>query len=249
MNHKDYLMHPAMSNSKLKKFAENPCAPLNEFTTSDAMRFGQLVDCLLLSPDKFKDEFKILNMDDRPNKKFKMGKDNEEWLSSLRSSSTPLVEKDEVDQASFIVEQLLKDSFIKEIVTNGIIHPVYFWIDPSTGIDMKLELDILYDNKIYDLKTTKSIYPPFFVKDVKNYYRLQPAIYIDGVIANGEFVEAFEFLAVDKEYADYNFFPVDDSFIEQGRKEYKHHLKGFKDCRESNIWTRRNIDINTTIYA
>jgi len=71
-----------------------------------------------------------------------------------------------------------------DIFESGEVELAFFWIDPSTGIKLKVKTDYTrFDNAVVvDFKTTKNHREKEFSKDLANYgYHFSAAMYLEGI--------------------------------------------------------------------
>lgn len=63
----NYRSYPAVNQSTLKALEDHPSKVLEDKDWSDGLQFGDVIDILLFTPDKFEEEYYVTNMDNLPN--------------------------------------------------------------------------------------------------------------------------------------------------------------------------------------
>ena len=132
--------------------------------------------------------------------------------------------KSEMRTIQEIHTKLWANEFFRELVTKGECEKPIFWQDDTTQLPCKGKVDILYQNMLFDLKTTAATTDEDFRKSFKKYdYDRQAAYYIDGSGAN-----SMTFIALSK-FKPFNIFLVqvkksDDIYL-MGRRKYKFLLQ------------------------
>lgn len=116
------------------------------------------------------------------------------------------------------------------------------WTDWATGEQCKCRPDCIttYDGKKYivDYKTTTSCENGHFERSCRMYgYKLQAAMYCEGVFAQTFEPHRFAFVAQEKKppYAVRVYF-CDDGFIEEGTELFRELIKTYHQCKTSGKW-------------
>lgn len=99
-----------------------------------------------------------------------------------------------------MAEKAKKTADTLNIFEGGDVELAFFWIDPDTGIKLKIKTDYTrFDNNvIVDFKTTKNHQEKDFSKDLANYsYHFSAAMYLEGIkqVAGVE-IDPFIFLTI-----------------------------------------------------
>jgi hypothetical protein len=255
---KDNLSDSPVSNSMLKQFAENPWNWRNydkEFK-SDALTWGSLVDCLLLTPAEFTNEF-IVKPDDAPRKptsaQVNAVKKSEKALESItwwdefnaRMDGKTLIDDYTYNKASNAVRMLKSHSEASEILDGASTQTAI--IHEHAGIKFKSLLDIVpenanWDHFLVDLKTTSSkLDDESLSKQIFKYkYHWQAAFYL--WLWNKQSKDSrrkFAFIFQNSETHEVRVVELDQSAIESGMIMIKHHITDYMRRVKTNDWASR----------
>lgn len=203
-------------------------------STAD-MIFGSALHCYILEPEKFDAEYFVTENFD---KRTKVGKEAHASMLEL-SKGKILIEMEDMAKIFQIADSIKKDDQALELITGAQYEKSIYWIDPDTNILCKVRPDIMHYNFIVDLKTTKDASFKAFQRDFFNYgYHLQLAMMYEA-IKHTQYREMKNFidLAIEKTdpYA-HAIYPIDETVLEHGIKEFKHYLFAIKECIDSNTW-------------
>jgi len=153
---KDYFDIPALSKTLIKRWVEgDPHAfwqecPLNpnrkdDVITSDALVFGQLVHCLLLEPDSFKDNYEIVKefVGDKSKSKKRGSPNNlaKSFVQAQAKCDKYLILESELVQAQKVITESKKHSAIKSIMKDIEREKPLFWEDKVYNMPFKAKLD------------------------------------------------------------------------------------------------------------
>lgn len=243
----NYHDHPALSASKLKKYA---CGTALDYWTayedplrvpmvpSDAMRQGSLVDCLITEPEKFSRKYVVAPTADR---RTKAGK--EIWAEAqelARSKCAQLITKEWHYTAQMIAVRLKNDPIASEFLQGSGQMP-HFWHDSENGVDCRYlpDLEQPEHGLLVDLKKTKSANPRHFAGQAFSLgYDIQCAHYAEGFRDRyGAYPRQIVLLAY--EWAcpcNYSVNFVSDELLEVGRQRRNDAIAGIKSCRDTDEW-------------
>lgn len=135
----------------------------------------------------------------------------------------------DIDLINHLATKVKQDRFCSWVLQFASKERVNLFTDPTTHLDCKSKLDLVYKNSlVVDLKTTSQPNYEVFLKSCLEYdYDRQAAFYLDSIGG-----KRFIFIGIQKK-APYNLFYFDASkepnFIETGRKKYKALLKKWKE--------------------
>lgn len=197
--------------------------------------FGEAAHLAILQPEEFEASV-YRGPDDRRGNKWK---DAEEFCSI---EGKLLLTSGDFDKVLTIRDAVHADAWINSIVTGGerMIEASGYWTDPETGVTCRCRPDLYRaDLKVMiDVKSTASAAPADFAKSVVNYgYHAQEAFYSDGWRALGQPVDAFVFIAWEKEApfakAVYELPP---SIVTEGREIITRTLPVYAECDRTNHW-------------
>jgi hypothetical protein len=218
----NYHDHPALSASKLKKYA---CGTALDYwaayedpnripmVPSDAMRQGSLVDCLITEPEKFHRKYVVAPRADR---RTKAGK--EIWAEAqelARSKCADLITEEWHHTAQLIVSKLKNDPIASEFLQGSGQVP-HFWHDAENDVECRYlpDLEQPEDGLLVDLKKARSANPRDFAR------------------------QSFA-LGYDLEWAypfNYSVNVISDELLEVGRQRRNDAIAGIKACRGTNEW-------------
>lgn len=241
MKHQDYLDLDEMSNSRLNQFKKHPTSK-GKYSKklTDALRWGRAADVLLFTPNYFYDEIEVIKWSERPAPKYKLGQVNLSWLEQLDKDHFPktVITDEMFGEVAQGIEATLKNSYMKEVIKDGEIHPVYRWEDPFTKLKMKCELDVKLGSTVIDFKTSKDISIKEFRKSFFEYYLFQPAFYTEGAKYCMEEADSFHFAILEKETYDFDIITLDDSMVEYSLNQFRRNLNYYKQCKDENLWSK-----------
>ena len=235
---KEYHSLNFLSKSKLDNLKKSPeyfkYSMENEIEEStDAMDFGSLFHCLLLTPGDFQKDFAI---EPEVNKRTNEGKAVLEQFYADNEGKT-IISKKDVEAAALLIESVKNHPIAGKLVEGGKKELTIFW--EEDGIQFKGRLDQLKDGIIVDYKTTTSASPEDFAKKAYDYgYHKQAYLYSKGYeIITKEKPKAFIFVAVEKaEPYSVCVFVADDTFMRVGQIETEIMLDTYKRCSASGNW-------------
>jgi len=209
---------------------------------TDAMRFGTMYHHFILEPDTFYKEYQVVDINDRPNKKFGMSaKDNKFWLATFDNP----VSSDTHEQLKAMKAVLFRHPYAKSLLTKGEAEASYYCeVDIGAAEPLKVRLrpdNVKHEKRIIvDLKTAKDASVDGFKKDAANLnYHIQAAFYADmmELIMKEELGYEFFFVAQEKvkPYC-FNIFQASPQFRSVGKYEYELLLMLYSWCLEHNKW-------------
>lgn len=188
-----------------------------------------------MEPNRFEVEFVEGPADRRGNK----------WADAdafAKAEGKTLLTAGDYQTALTIRDAVHADAWLNAIITEGerMVEPSAYWRDPETGVLCRARPDLYRaDLKIIlDVKSTIDASPKGFAKSIVNYgYHGQEAHYSDGMRHIGLEVEAFVFLAFEKEspYAK-AIYELPPSIVEEGRQIIRESLNTYAQCERSGIW-------------
>lgn len=197
--------------------------------------FGEAAHLAILQPNEFETTV-YRGPDDRRGNKWK---DAQEFCDI---EGKLLLTSGDFDAVLAIRDAVHADAWINSIVTGGErqIEASGYWTDEETGVLCRCRPDLYRRDLgvIIDVKSTASAAPADFAKSVVNYgYHAQEAFYTDGWRALGNTVDAFVFIAWEKEspYAK-AVYELPPSIVEEGRAIIRKSLPVFDRCQKTGIW-------------
>lgn len=201
---------------------------------SEAFLIGNLVHCLVLEPDLFKERYFVMP---KVNRTTKQGKINyQEYL--LKASARTLINQDQYQLAELMRQSVYNNCTSIEILHGAKKEQSIFWLDEQTGIMCKARPDIWNHPIMGDLKTTLDAgYRGFQSAAFKDGYFLQAGMQYEAAKAIGEPFEKYVYLCVEKK-APYStgIYMLDDEALQFGIDLFHKILGQYKACQESGEW-------------
>jgi PDDEXK-like uncharacterized protein DUF3799 len=238
MSNEEYHASAGISRSAIMEYKRSAKHYWNRYINPDykakepskEMIFGSAFHKFMLEHDTFFKEYFV----SKKNPHHGSSTAGKYWKEQMLKDAEGKIVLDEEDYDKIIKmsHQLYGDSQSKELILGAQYEVSIFWEDPGTGLLCKARPDILHENFVVDLKTTKDASFHFFQKDFYyDGYYLQMAMIKDAIAAiKQKNIDCFVDLAIEKvePYA-YAIYTIEDEAIEYGRKEYKYYLKEIKD--------------------
>ena len=206
--------------------------------------FGEAAHLAILEPDAF-EKIVYRGPDDRRGSKWK---DAQEYCAITqvdhRGAKQPmlLLTAGDYDKVLAIRDGVHADAWINGIITGGdrMVEASGYWIDPETDVLCRCRPDLYRRDLslIVDVKSTTDASPRQFAKSVVNYgYHAQEPFYSDGWRACGETVDAFVFIAWEKESPFAKVvYELPPSIVEEGRAIIRKTLPVYAECERTGEW-------------
>lgn len=216
-----YLEADRISRGLIFDFSKEPSIAhvMLKEKKGDHYSIGRAIHTAVLEPNLFEKSF-IKGPIDRRGKKWSDAKD------SLINGQELLTDGDYVKALQIRDSIWGNNPRAKEIIENS-KKEVTCFAEDDEGRKHKARADLLNFGSITDLKSTTSVDPDFFSKEIfKHGYHVQAAYYLDVFDANySSLGDAFNFIAVEKEspYIS-NVFTLDKAAILLGRETYEKGL-------------------------
>lgn len=210
INDENYYSHSASardphngvwSKSALKSMAFDPIGFIanKQFMTSEAVKFGSLVDILATEPQRFNDLYYVSQETDKRKKG---------WLESVKLAEAigaECIAQKDLDRANECLNAV-QNNAEGAIMLQGESQRIFKHAIALRGplgelwIPLKSRLDFLCGDTIYDLKTTGRQNPNDIVHTCRDLaYHWQDALYTLMARANGVDVKEFKFVFVGTE--------------------------------------------------
>lgn len=155
--------------------------------TSDALNFGSLYDCLLLTPSGFDKTYAILDEDFILSQCSSAVKQATNWRNTKEFKSLKLQMEDTIEQEGLIpctqadfdkaqqmIERLDKDGLLDSVLSGG--QPQVMFNEDVDGVPLKGFIDYLHVDFVLDSKSTRAM--DKFKYDVRSFcYDIQAYIY------------------------------------------------------------------------
>jgi len=247
ISNEEYHKHKGISRSAISELKKSPLHYWDKYINPEPkepkaspafLLVGSAVHTLVLEPEKFLEEFAVMEKVDLRTTK---GKD---YLKSFEENAVgkKILREEDAILAKAISKAALDNKSVSKLLSGALsIEKSLFWVDEESGLVCKARPDIWSHtySMLCDLKTTNDASPENFIYSVHRYnYHIQAAMQIDAVFRNtGELVEHFTIIAAptDAPHKPY-VYELDELTIEQGRREYKDALKLLRKCYDNQKW-------------
>ena len=245
----------AVSQSDLKTIMSNPHKWLKgaDDEGSDAMEFGSLVDCLLLTPEAYSKTYAMtpaMYIDQKTGveKPWNFNANIcKEWRDTL-PAGVNIVSPSDVAEARKTVDNLYADNAIAGLL-KGAKHQCLICAEYTAENGVTVPVAALIDivpakvsKRLADLKTARDASPDGWNRVVfKLGYHIQGAFYLDIFNAVPEHADdqrdGYRHIIVENE-APYEVGrrELDGEFIAIGRDQYQHALEAYATCLQSGVW-------------
>ena len=251
MNSKDYqgmfyisshwLISCLISPAECWRKYLDPNRPVQE--TTDAMRFGTLVHCLMLTPKMFEQEFLVADFE----RKSMIGKTH---YTELLATGKIIVKPGEIKKAKTIITALKANSEARKLLTAGskeitLVKPREIGLLP-----LKARLDVLNkkNKMVVEFKTTYSLRA--IETAIERYRYLLSASFYMHLSKSTCF--KFVFVQTSEPY-EIAILDVSKEQLQNGKEQWQAALKKFDDCWKTNYWPEAEItpkvdSENDTVY-
>lgn len=266
MSNKEYRTKEGISASDLKKMVKSMATWKYEQDNpadndSAALLFGRAYHKLMLEPDDFDNEFKVIPAFNCSTKEGKLAyasyveeligreltddeKKYKDSITAVLMNNTPNVDfisREDKDKLIEMQKALYATPFVKLLI-EGEHEKSFFWTDKASGVKCKCRPDsygMVKDQCIcVDLKTTNNAETNAFMRDALKFnYDIQAAHYCEGL--ENILKKPFKFIFIAQEKtAPYlvNVLEADDYFVRNGAEIRKMLLDKYKTCVKTNKW-------------
>jgi len=240
LTYQEYESREGFRQSSFKHLARSPGhyqeAQKNP-TKSDALTFGSAFHTFVLEPELFQGQFAVLPLYDgrtAEGKKIKAAFEAENKGKELLTSK-------EMETIRAMAASINRHESARKIIElSKEREQSIFWTDPETGVKCKARLDMICRplNVCFDLKTTEDASLREFSRSIVKWgYHYQGAHTLNGCAANGEGIEAFGFIAVEKTPPHgVGVYRIEDQSLITAGLEIQALLRLYKACVESGNW-------------
>ena len=233
---KSRLSNISVCPAYFKWCEDNPTEP------SDDMVLGSAFHKIVLEPETFNDEFMIMPHFDRRTKEGRLGYEN--LMNKVQGNCITLITQEQYDTICGMRDSIMSNPYAKKLIKGNIEQSIY-WEDDLTKVKCKCRPDVwrkVADRiVITDLKSTKSVMPNDFMRDVVKYhYDLQTAMYREGISKILDVPKEnidFVFIAVEKKppYL-LNILQADTYVFQKGEADLREFLGTYKECLEDGVY-------------
>lgn len=218
-----------------------------ERKSNPAFDVGEATHLAVLQPDLFEARV-IRGPADRRGNNWK------EFQAEAINSQRLLLTSGDFDTALEIRDSVHADAWINAMIVSphSMVEYSGYWIDPETEVLCRCRPDLYRPDLgiMFDLKTTRSANQDAFTRDAGNYgYHAQEAFYSDGFRALGATVDAFVFIALEKDTPYCRaVFDLDPPVVEEGRQIMRRALSTYFDCQTSDVWPGYPAEVQTLSF-
>lgn len=215
-------------------------AVMNPPKETPALAFGSASHKYILETDDFWNEYAMTPECDRRTKDGKAVWN--QFQEKLASSGKSPVSFSDYSTILMMNQAILDHPTASELLKTGQHEVTIQWTDPETGEPCKCRVDCLTEwhgqKYIVDYKTTTSCEDGHFERACRTYgYKLQAAMYAEGVFAQTFEQYGFAFVAQEKNppYAVRVYF-CDRGFLDEGRDLFRELIRTYHKCKQAGIW-------------
>jgi len=241
MTNEEYRKCEGISRSELQLFKKSPkhywYAKNNSAKEeSTALTFGSAAHKYILEKDDFFNEFYVISCMDRRTKEGK-----ESYARCLEEAQGKTIISGDDFATILEMSKAIDEHPFAKYFLQGEHEVSLFWTDAETGEKVKCRPDCLTTDPtltgkkmIVDYKTTDSCEDGHFERSCKKYgYKLQSAMYREGVFQNYLEDYGFAFVAQEKK-APYcvRVYVCTEQYINEGYDEYRALMGLYHKCRE-----------------
>ena len=200
----------------------------DQVRSEGALNFGTAAHSAILEPADFNRHYKLFNGTRR----------GERWESFQEENSGSLIlNHTEMEAVMSIKKAVLNyDQFpLGKAIQLGMPEKSIFWIDPATGIQCRIRVDLLTAQVMFDLKTTDDARPkPALRQSMQLGYDIEAAMYSEGVSRFLGKTLPFVFIFAETK-APFGVWmhTAGESFIDEGKKKFLRGLQTFKSLQET----------------
>jgi hypothetical protein len=230
MPFEDYLAHPALSASGMKRLLDTPARFKVQQSDTAAMRTGRLIHAIAFDQPH---TFAVKDWDGRTN----VGKARAAEVDEL---GLEVVSADEWDVAHGIAKALHENPLASSILyPDGVRHEVSaIWTDDETGVELRCRFDALGPAAIGDLKSTTYANPSAFAKSAATYgYFIAAAQYRAAAKALGLGDLPFILVAIEKSRPHLlSVVGITEVDLELGERLRRKAIRTYAECMERDEW-------------
>ena len=237
---KVYDAWQALRSSDLKEFIKSPAhykwkmdnyEEYQKNMPTGALILGSYVHCLILEPEKVKDDFTVVNVASRNTKEYHIAS------AIARKEGKSVLLKKEKDQGDAMAANALSDRNFGFLVEQSFVEVSAIAKLNGTFVKSRADMWIQDSGHIIDIKTTgDDAY--WFPTAVKRFgYDISAPLYVDCFSANGEKVKRYTFAVIEKNppYG-LKLFDMSPEYLEYGRRRYREALGRYLTCNANDYW-------------
>jgi hypothetical protein len=235
---KPLLISPAHFQSSL---VAPPCS-------SKAMDFGTLVHALVLEPYKFNEDFAIY-----PGQADGRDKDYKAFLA--QNTNRLVVDEPTFHKGRTLAEKVLHRSVrgrrFGDFVVEGVPEATIYAQEPTTGLMLRVRIDLYHPECTFDLKSTRHGVARNFLRDaIDMHYDLQAFMYtfVRSLYEGRQAPAPFAIIACETSEP-YSIHQVNagGTFMENGAAKFKEVMSVYAACSQNNYWPDASCDLDAEI--
>lgn len=242
----------AVSCSQLKPIFISPAhfraALAKRSTSSDAKDFGSLVHVLVLQPQLLAQEFAIY-----PGVADGRAKEYKEFTET--HGDRTVVDEPTFSAARALAQKILERKVMGrpfgDFVREGIPEASIYFDEPTTGLRLRVRLDLWHPEFTFDLKTTRHGVAQAFLRDaVDMHYDFQAFMYSMAVALyeGRDAAKPFIFVAAESETPhSINVVTAGNSFMNNGCRKYQEAISIYTACSQQGYWPDSGSDMTAEI--
>lgn len=231
----------ALSCSMIKPLLLSPAhfqsSLLRGFSATKAMDFGSLVHALVLQPHLVGQEFAIY-----PGLADGRAKEYKDFLA--KNTERLVVDEPTFTQGRELAQKILERKvfgrYFGDFVREGTPEATIYFEEPTTGLRLKVRLDLYHPEKSFDLKTTRHSTLSAFVRDAVDMdYDLQAFMYTLGrsLYEGSDTAKAFVFVAAETDAPhSINVVTAGGNFMNNGAMKFQEALSVYAACTAAGYW-------------
>lgn len=243
----DYHNDKAISRSALMKIKKSPYHYWYEHINPDyirgpetsAMITGNLLHCLVLEPNKYREQYIVAPKVD---KRTKAGKIEWQEFVELAGDKTVLT-PEQLELGMMMASKLQESERVSKLISDAKIEQSIFFTHKATGLQCKARPDAWKDGIISDVKTTMDAgYRSFQQSCYKYGYFLQAGMMKEALSSIGIDMRAFVFLCVENKppFAS-GIYTLDEEAIKFGVGLFHHLMEKLKLHLDKNEWPAHDV--------
>ena len=190
--------------------------------------FGTVSHSAILEPLEFNEQYAVFTGVRRGSK----------WELFAESNSHKLILNQTEYQSILSMKRSVyefRDFPLGKAIETGEAEKSIFWIDPDTGVQCRIRVDLLTPFVSFDLKTTNDARPQSVLRQsMKLGYPLEAGMYTEGVFRLTGNYQPFVFIFVE-DSAPYGVWvqTAGESFVREGTRMFRNGVEAFKKLQET----------------
>jgi hypothetical protein len=241
MDFAEYLAHPALSASGMKRLLDSPARYRHEMTTptdTPAMGLGRLIHAIAFGQPH---SFTVKDWDGRT-------KDGKVRAAEVAEQGLDICSEEDWEVANGIANALGANPLAKSILyPAGARHEVsVIWADDETGVQLRCRFDTLAPEHIGDLKSTTYAKPEAMARSSATYgYYLSAAQYLAAAKALDLPVRDFYIVAAEKRAPYFlSVLGITETDLELAERLRRKAIRKYADCLERDHWPDYTTEIS-----